>query len=115
MSCVEKYYDDEDHRLTAWEALAVVVLNFQLIDDIASWYQVYDTGGALHVVLDDTNVTDETLDWCTDSIHFAVIPWVDLARGFSILQRLRSLPVRHRALVAEVGSSEGYRRQMESS
>lgn len=81
------------------------------------WYQMdgNDTGGALHVVLDDMNIEDHSLAWCrTESIHTL---WTDrgrepappeyVAAATKILDGLAALDDAQRAMVVHMADVYG--------
>lgn len=79
----------------------------ELVADLQGYYSVHETGGRLHVAVDDFNLSDEVIDWCLsgqpEDLGGPLEP-PDLA--WSIARRLRNRTVPERALV--VGIAHGY-------
>lgn len=123
--CVVDYYSEAglSERMALQDSVGIMddPVWGPIVANIAALYQQEDagTGGPLHVIVDDTNVDDETLDAHRDA---SVSRWATeyylpetLALSAKILDALKPLPVHIRALVCECGSGEGYRLQGEKS
>lgn len=74
----------------------------ELIDLCSEWYGMESngTGGALHIVLDDMNVDDESIQWCIDNYEeYGVNSMTYKTIFHEITERLLAISIPERAVV----------------